>query len=97
MPDELLSPLGADRQQWQVHRGGFQHLWNCLVAPDALPAHLTPVNWQGEATWLSGDAMRVLFLTPSNRSAPVFATPGNRVIASPVVLWGMTVRHGFNT
>jgi uncharacterized membrane protein len=53
-------PSGADGQEWQVHGGGFYHIQKYLVAPAALPEHLTWFKWESYATWLSGFAMLVL-------------------------------------
>jgi uncharacterized membrane protein len=53
-------PSGADGQEWQVHGGGFYHIQKYLVAPDALPEHLTWFKWESYATWLSGFAMLVI-------------------------------------
>jgi uncharacterized membrane protein len=53
-------PSGADGQEWQVHGGGFYHIQKYLVAPDALPEHLTWFKWESYTTWLSGFAMLVL-------------------------------------
>jgi uncharacterized membrane protein len=51
---------GADGEEWQVHGGGFYHIQKYLVAPAAMPAHLTWFKWESYATWLSGFAMLVL-------------------------------------
>jgi uncharacterized membrane protein len=51
---------GADGEEWQVHGGGFYHIQKYLVAPAALPEHLTWFKWESYATWLSGLAMLVL-------------------------------------
>ncbi|MDH3264577.1 MAG: urate hydroxylase PuuD [Paracoccaceae bacterium] len=51
---------GADGEEWQVHGGGFYHLQKYLVAPAAMPEHLTWFKWESYATWLSGFAMLVL-------------------------------------
>ncbi|MCX7644757.1 MAG: urate hydroxylase PuuD [Rhodobacteraceae bacterium] len=51
---------GADGEEWQVHGGGFYHIQKYLVAPAALPEHLTWFKWESYATWLSGFAMLVL-------------------------------------
>jgi uncharacterized membrane protein len=48
---------GADGDEWQVHGGGFYHIEKYLVAPAALPAHLTWFKWESYATWLSGLAL----------------------------------------
>jgi uncharacterized membrane protein len=51
---------GADGEEWQVHGGGFYHVQKYLVAPSAMPEHLTWFKWESYATWLSGFAMLVL-------------------------------------
>ena len=51
---------GADGEEWQVHGGGFYHIRKYLVAPAALPDHLTWFKWESYATWLSGFALLVL-------------------------------------
>lgn len=48
---------GADGEEWQVHGGGFYHIEKYLVAPAALPEHLTWFKWESYATWLSGFAL----------------------------------------
>jgi uncharacterized membrane protein len=53
-------PSGADGEEWQVHGGGFYHVQKYLVAPAAMPEHLTWFKWESYATWLSGFAMLVL-------------------------------------
>lgn len=50
-------PGPADGEEWQVHGGGFYHIQKYLVAPDAMPAHLTWFKWESYSTWLSGFAM----------------------------------------
>ena len=47
----------ADGEEWQVHGGGFYHIQKYLVAPDAMPEHLTWFKWESYATWLSGAAL----------------------------------------
>jgi uncharacterized membrane protein len=51
---------GADGEEWQVHGGGFYHIQKYLIAPAAMPEHLTWFKWESYATWLSGFAMLVL-------------------------------------
>ena len=51
---------GADGEEWQVHGGGFYHIQKYLVAPAAMPEHLTWFKWESYATWLSGFAMLIL-------------------------------------
>ena len=47
-------PEGAHGEEWQVHGGGFYHIQKYLVAPTAMPEHLTWFKWESYATWLSG-------------------------------------------
>ena len=47
-------PDGVHGEEWQVHGGGFYHIQKYLVAPAALPEHLTWFKWESYATWLSG-------------------------------------------
>ncbi len=51
---------GADGEEWQVHGGGFYHIQKYLVAPEAMPEHLTWFKWESYATWLTGFVMLVL-------------------------------------
>ncbi len=53
-------PGPADGEEWQVHGGGFYHIQKYLVAPDAMPEHLTWFKWESYATWLSGFALLIL-------------------------------------
>jgi len=50
-------PVGAFGEEWQVHGGGFYHVQKYMVAPAAMPEHLTWFKWDAYATWLSGFAM----------------------------------------
>ena len=50
----------ADGEEWQVHGGGFYHVQKYLVAPDAMPEHLTWFKWESYSTWLSGLALLAL-------------------------------------
>ncbi len=50
-------PGPADGEEWQVHGGGFYHVQKYLVAPGAMPDHLTWFKWESYATWLSGAAL----------------------------------------
>jgi uncharacterized membrane protein len=51
---------GADGEEWQVHGGGFYHVRKYLVAPEAMPEHLTWFKWESYSTWLSGAAMLMI-------------------------------------
>jgi len=53
-------PGPADGEEWQVHGGGFYHIQKYLVAPEAMPEHLTWFKWESYATWLSGVAVLIL-------------------------------------
>ncbi|PCH66920.1 MAG: cysteine desulfurase [Rhodobacteraceae bacterium] len=69
-------PVGAHGEEWQVHGGGFYHIRKFLVAPEAMPEHLTWFKWESYATWLSGAAMLMivywagaeLFLIDANKA-----------------------------
>ncbi|MEM8629848.1 MAG: urate hydroxylase PuuD [Pseudomonadota bacterium] len=50
-------PPGAHGEEWQVHGGGFYHVRKFLVAPEAMPEHLTWFKWESYSTWLSGAAL----------------------------------------
>jgi uncharacterized membrane protein len=50
----------ADGEEWQVHGGGFYHIQKYMVAPDAMPEHLTWFKWESYATWLSGATLLIL-------------------------------------
>jgi uncharacterized membrane protein len=50
-------PAGAYGEEWQVHGGGFYHIQKYLVAPAAMPEHLTWFKHESYFTWLSGFAM----------------------------------------
>ncbi|MWD26218.1 cysteine desulfurase [Aquicoccus sp. SCR17] len=50
----------ADGEEWQVHGGGFYHIQKYLVAPEAMPEHLTWFKWESYSTWLSGAAMLMI-------------------------------------
>ncbi|SHJ75628.1 Uncharacterized membrane protein [Shimia gijangensis] len=51
---------GADGEEWQVHGGGFYHVRKYLVAPAAMPDHLTWFKWESYSTWLSGAALLMI-------------------------------------
>jgi len=53
-------PEGVHGEEWQVHGGGFYHIRKYLVAPEAMPEHLTWFKWESYATWLSGFALMCL-------------------------------------
>ena len=53
-------PPGAYGEEWQVHGGGFYHIRKYLVAPAAMPEHLTWFKWESYSTWLSGAALLMI-------------------------------------
>ncbi|SEO75239.1 Uncharacterized membrane protein [Salinihabitans flavidus] len=53
-------PKGAHGEEWQVHGGGFYHIRKFLVAPEAMPEHLTWFKWESYSTWLSGAALLMI-------------------------------------
>ena len=53
-------PEGAHGEEWQGHGGGFYHIQKYLVAPAAMPEHLTWFKWESYATWLSGFTLLML-------------------------------------
>jgi len=53
-------PKGAHGEEWQVHGGGFYHVQKYLVAPEAMPEHLTWFKWESYSTWLSGAALMMV-------------------------------------
>ena len=54
------NPGPADGEEWQVHGGGFYHIQKYMVAPEAMPEHLTWFKWESYATWLSGAALLIV-------------------------------------
>ena len=50
-------PGPADGEEWQVHGGGFYHIQKYMVAPAAMPEHLTWFKWESYWTWISGAAL----------------------------------------
>lgn len=53
-------PKGVHGEEWQVHGGGFYHIRKYLVAPTAMPEHLTWFKWESYATWMSGFALMAI-------------------------------------
>lgn len=53
-------PEGAHGEEWQVHGGGFYHVRKYLVAPSAMPDHLTWFKWESYWTWMSGAALLMI-------------------------------------
>ncbi|AZQ67908.1 cysteine desulfurase [Silicimonas algicola] len=53
-------PGPADGEEWQVHGGGFYHIQKYMVAPAAMPEHLTWFKWESYWTWISGAALLMI-------------------------------------
>ncbi|NJO38034.1 MAG: urate hydroxylase PuuD [Rhizobiales bacterium] len=53
-------PRGVSGEEWQVHGGGFYHIRKYMVAPEAMPEHLTWFKWEAYSTWLSGAALLMI-------------------------------------
>lgn len=53
-------PEGVSGEEWQVHGGGFYHVQKYMVAPAAMPEHLTWFKYESYFTWLSGFALMCL-------------------------------------
>ena len=53
-------PAGVHGEEWQVHGGGFYHVRKYMVAPEAMPEHLTWFKWEAYTTWLSGAALLMI-------------------------------------
>jgi len=74
-------PGPADGEEWQVHGGGFYHIQKYLVAPHAMPEHLTWFKWESYSTWLSGAALLII----------VYWVGGERYLLDPnradITLW----------
>jgi uncharacterized membrane protein len=54
------APQDVAGAEWQVHGGGFYHIRKYLVAPEAMPEHLTWFKWESYSTWLSGAALLII-------------------------------------
>ncbi len=53
-------PTGVAGEEWQVHGGGFYHIQKYMIAPEAMPEHLTWFKWESYSTWLTGFLMLVV-------------------------------------
>ncbi len=77
-------PKGVHGEEWQVHGGGFYHIRKYLVAPDALPEHLTWFKWESYFTWMSGFAM--MFMVYYLRADLFLIDPSVADITAPVAV-----------
>lgn len=77
---------GADGEEWQVHGGGFYHVRKYLVAPEAMPEHLTWFKWESYSTWLSGFAMLFLIYWVGGELYLVDAQKSNLLLWQGILL-----------
>jgi len=77
-------PEGVRGEEWQVHGGGFYHIRKYLVAPDAMPEHLTWFKWESYFTWMSGFAM--MFMVYYLRADLFLIDPSVADITAPVAI-----------
>ena len=85
-------PGPADGEEWQVHGGGFYHIQKYMVAPEAMPEHLTWFKWESYATWLSGAALLIVLYWAGRRALPHRPHPSpiwppGRPSPSPAARW----------
>ena len=81
-------PEGVHGEEWQVHGGGFYHIQKYLVAPKALPEHLTWFKWESYATWMSGFALMVLVYY---LGADLYLVDGEKTDLSPISAIGISL------
>ncbi len=81
-------PQGAHGEEWQVHGGGFYHIQKYLVAPAAMPEHLTWFKWESYATWLSGFAMLAVVYYAG---ADLYLIDRNVLDVSPLTATGLSI------
>ena len=81
-------PAGAHGEEWQVHGGGFYHIQKYLVAPEAMPEHLTWFKWESYMTWLSGAAMLAIVYYAG---ADLFLIDQSVMELSPTVAIGISI------
>ena len=81
-------PEGVHGEEWQVHGGGFYHIQKYLVAPKALPEHLTWFKWESYATWMSGFALLVLVYY---LGADLYLIDAEKTELSPMLAVGLSL------
>ena len=81
-------PEGVHGEEWQVHGGGFYHIQKYLVAPKALPEHLTWFKWESYATWMSGFALLVLVYY---LGADLYLIDAEKAELSPMIAIGLSL------
>jgi len=88
-------PKGAHGEEWQVHGGGFYHIRKYLVAPEAMPDHLTWFKWESYSTWLSGAALLILVYWMGAELYLVDATKSDMAIWQGLLLSAGTLAIGW--
>ena len=81
-------PEGVHGEEWQVHGGGFYHIQKYLVAPKALPEHLTWFKWESYATWMSGFALLVLVYY---LGADLYLVDAEKTDLTPIMAIGLSL------
>ena len=88
-------PVGAHGEEWQVHGGGFYHIRKFLVAPEAMPEHLTWFKWESYATWLSGAAMLMIVYWAGAELYLIDATKADLAVWQGIVISAASLSVGW--
>jgi uncharacterized membrane protein len=86
---------GADGEEWQVHGGGFYHIRKYLVAPAAMPEHLTWFKWESYSTWLSGAALLMVVYWMGGELYLIDASKTDMALWQGVVLSAVSLTIGW--
>ena len=82
------APKSVQGEEWQVHGGGFYHVQKYLVAPEALPKHLTWFKWESYMTWISGFVLLVLVYY---LGAELYLIDANKIAFTPLEAIGLSL------
>ncbi|MDA5556141.1 urate hydroxylase PuuD [Shimia sp. MMG029] len=88
-------PVGAHGEEWQVHGGGFYHIRKFLVAPEAMPEHLTWFKWESYSTWLSGAALLMVVYWVGGELYLVDQTKSDLVLWQGIVISALSLGVGW--
>ncbi|MEM1273923.1 MAG: urate hydroxylase PuuD [Pseudomonadota bacterium] len=88
-------PGAADGEEWQVHGGGFYHIQKYMVAPAAMPDHLTWFKWESYATWLTGAALLIVLYWASAELYLIDRTVADLAIWQAVAISGGSLVIGW--
>ncbi|MDO6482928.1 urate hydroxylase PuuD [Shimia thalassica] len=86
---------GADGEEWQVHGGGFYHVRKYLVAPAAMPDHLTWFKWESYSTWLSGAALLMVVYWLGGELYLIDATKTELVLWQGILISAVSLTIGW--